>query len=94
MVFIRWGTITGIGTGGRGMTRSGIRSGIPGGDCIALTGTIIGVIGALGDLVGDRVMSMWTQLQELGNLHPQDLISGLRTVRDSGLAVAPAVVWA
>ena len=90
-------TITGIGTDGRGMIRSGalgIHSGIPAGIRVGdLVGARAGIL-AGGVLVGDRAgvlaTSMWTLLRELGNLHPQDLISGLRTALDSGLVVPVA----
>lgn len=81
-------TITGIGTDGRGMIRSGalgIHSGIPAGIRV---GDLVG--DRAGDRAGVRATSMWTLLRELGNLHPQDLISGLRTALDSGLAVPVA----
>ncbi len=93
--FIHGDTITGIGTDGRGMIRSGalgIHSGIPAGIRV---GDLVGVRAGgvlVGDRAGVRATSMWTLLRELGNLHPPDLISGLRTALDSELAVDLAVV--
>lgn len=68
----------------------GIHSGIPAGIRVGdLVGVRAGGVLA-GDRAGVRATSMWTLLRELGNLHPLDLISGLRTALDSGLVVPVA----